>query len=323
MQVFTVASLFVLASIAPAQTISRTYSVTLNEAEFFAGSTPSVEQNFVAVGPDVTDGPFVATTSYGGTFEASRRYEADYVNNTSTPKVMDLGFVEQNAFFVIGSDSGCGTGFDGCINNCASPAGFVTVAPNSTHTEVWTDSLGPQTFSSTQTCIFGATAVAIYRFRHTFVDDASEFRWSSELQTIMFRAVDLFLNPNVTKLCTTGVPNSTGARATLDWYGSLESGTRTATVVANDLPPRRPAVCIITAGHDPMPPGLGTVPVSCLNGFRLFQFVQWSDDSGQVEFDLDLALASPGFTHYTQVIFREEPAFGGFNSTELLAGTAE
>ncbi len=268
------------------------------------------------------DGPFVTTLNYGGTITASRSYEADFVNNTSTPLVVDLGVTTRDSWFVIGDPNGCGTGFDSCGHACQSWEGLSTVPPNSTHTEVWSDAVGPSTFTSTQACLIGAHASAGFLLDHSS-SDAGEVRWTSTLETTMERTVELTLNPNFSSLCTGGVVNSTGASATIEWYGSDNARTRNAAIQVSDLPAATPAFCVMATMHDPAPAGLGTVPVSCLRGLRLYQHVGWSDAAGTATFDLDLGAITAGFTFYAQVIHRDLPSHGGWNASDLLVGTAQ
>ena len=322
MKITALATLLALTASASAQTITRTYTNHEVADESYVGLVLGTAQYLSPSGPDVTDGPFVTTTQYGGTIVGSRTYEADFVNNTSSPVVVDLGQTNPDSWFVIGSPSGCGTGFDSCYNNCLSWEGLATVAPNSTHTLFLNGGIPMQTFTSTQSCLFGASATAALTLDHS-TPDADEIRWTSRLETTMFRTVKLSLNPNFTNLCTGAVPNSIGTNASIEWYGSHDAGTRSAAVLATDLPAATPAVCVMTTMHDPAPAGLGTVPVSCLRGIRLYQSVLWTDTAGTATFDLDLDGTTTGFSFYTQVIYRDQPSFGNWNSSNLLEGTAQ
>lgn len=319
-------ALFLTAS-ASAQTITRNYVEYESLDESYVGLSLGVSQVIHGSGPEVTDGPYVVTTQYGGTVVGMRSYEVDFVNATASPRVVDLGIHNPDSWFVIGDASGCGMGFDDCGQSCQAWAGTETVPPNSTHTLVWPETLGPHAVSSSAggqvwPCIIGMGVTAGFVLDHD-TQDAGEVRWTSTLEVTMERTVDLILNPNLSPVCTGGLPNSTGASATIEWYGSHDAQTSNAAVVATGLPANTPAVCAMTSMYDPMPVGLGTVPVACLRGQRLFQRIVWSDAAGTATFDVDLAAIFTGDSIYTQVVHRDQPSHGSWNASSMLIGTAQ
>ncbi len=230
-----------------------------------------MHQSFFLAGPPVTGGAIVTTVEYGGTYNASRNYEADFVNSTAAPLDMDLGVVNPDWWFVIGAENSCGIGSDSCHNGCVDWEGIQVVPPNSTCTKAWSAVIGPYTATATSgfywPCIIGRSAVAGFLFGH-FTNDAGEVRWTSSVEATLHRRVELSLSPNFSCVCTGGVANSTGASATLEWYGSSEAETQTAVVLATDRPVDAVAACVVSGMHDPAPPGLGTVPVTCAQGQR-------------------------------------------------------
>lgn len=319
-----------LASPALAQTLTREYRLPFSDAESSVGTTEASASvgSFSYPLPSVVEGPLVRVVEVGFSVEGTRRIEADYVNTTAAPLVLETGLVAVEFFALVGDPAGCAIGVDACGVNCTSGGGITTVPPGSTQTLVQVDdTVQEEAFAApgdlAWPCILSFSGL------NTTVDAAISFAESTEVRADVTISgftearAELTLNPSISSSCA-GAPNSLGLSTRIDYFGSSDASEARAAVRASDMPAGVATLCIITDAFGTTPLGAGPLPSLCLRGARTSQQVKFSEPAGaagEAIFDIDLTPFAPGETFAIQVGHREPT--GGASTSNMLVGTAQ